>query len=77
MENVYHKKTWNVGVTQVHMKTPPTPLIKNKQYDNTDKYFVKLKLNRDPTSKKSDLYEFMMALFYNGDTEEFFVCSKH
>ena len=32
---------------------------------------VKIKLRRDPTSEKSDLYEFKMALFDNGETEEF------
>ena len=30
---------------------------------------VKIKLHRDPTSQKSDLYEFKMALFDNGDLE--------
>ena len=32
---------------------------------------VKTKLRRDLTSKKYDLYEFKMALFDNGDPEEF------
>ena len=41
------------------------------------KYFVKLKLRRDPTASTSDLYRFRMYLFDNGDTEEFllFVCN--
>ena len=38
---------------------------------NRDKYFVKIKLCRDLTSEKSDLYEFKMALFNNGKPEEF------
>ena len=38
---------------------------------------VKLKLRRDPMSTTSELYEFMMFLFDNGDLEEFllFVCN--
>ena len=31
----------------------------------------KIKLCRDPTSEKSDLYEFKVALFDNGEPQEF------
>ena len=47
------------------------PLIKIKNNDKSDKYFVKIKLRTDPTSGKSDLYEFKMTLFDNGDPDEF------
>ena len=47
------------------------PEIGSKNSDNPDKDFVKLKLFRDPTSEKSDLHMFKMALFENGETEEF------
>ena len=42
-----------------------------------DKCCVKIKLRRDPESEKSVLYEFKMALFDNGDPDEFllFVCN--
>ena len=30
-----------------------------------------MELRRDPTSENSDLYESKMALFYNGDQEDF------
>ena len=36
-----------------------------------EKYCVKIKLRRNPTSEKSDLYEFKMALFDNDEPEEF------
>ena len=62
-----------MGVVQVHVKPPPTPLIKIKHDDKLDKYFVKLKLRRDPTSTKWDLYEFKMDLFDNGNPEGFLV----
>ena len=58
-------------MTQVHVEPPPIPLIKIKHDDKSDKYFVKLKLCIDPTSYLSDLYEFMMDLFDNGDPEKF------
>ena len=32
---------------------------------------VKIKLRRDPKSENSDLYKLKMALFDNGDSEEF------
>ena len=54
------------------MDTPPTPLIKSKHNDKSDKDFEKLKIRRDLTSGNPDLYEFKMALINYGDTEEFF-----
>ena len=32
-----------------------------------------MKLCKDPTSFKTDIYEFKMALFYNSKPEEFFM----
>ena len=52
----------------------PNYTYKSNNYDKLDKYFVKIKLRRYPTSEKSDLYEFKMALFHNGDPEDF--CSS-
>ena len=71
MKNVYHQKKWNLVVVQVHAEPQLVPLIKIKHDDKSDKDFVKLKLHRDLTSDKLDLYEFKMALFKNGDPEEF------
>ena len=53
------------------MEPPPITLIKSKNYEKPDKYCVKIKLRRDTTSQKSDLYEFKMALFDNSEPEEF------
>ena len=53
------------------METPPTPLIKSKHDDKLEKYFVNIQLRRYPTSEKSDLYEFKIAVSNNGDPEEF------
>ena len=55
----------------MQMEPPPIPLINSKHDDKLDKYFVKLKLHRDPTSATSDLYDFKMAFFNNDETEEF------
>ena len=58
------------------MDPPPTHRIKSKHADKLENYFVKLKLRRDKTSEKLDLYKLKMALFDNNDLEEFFVvCS--
>ena len=56
---------------QEHMEPLPTPLIKSKYENNSGKYFVKLKVIKDPKSATQDLYEFNMDLFDNGDPEEF------
>ena len=53
------------------------PLIKSKHDDKSDKYSLKLKLHRDLTSEKSDLYEFKMSLFGNSDPEEFFLFIRY
>ena len=66
MDNFSHKKTRNVGVMQVNVEPPPTPLIKSNHTDKSDKDFIKLKLRTYLTSEKSDLYEFKIALFDNG-----------
>ena len=73
MKNVSNKNTWNLGMMQDHVKPPPIPPIKRNNYDKSDKYFVKLKLSRDPTSAMLDLYEFKMDLFDNDDPEELFL----
>ena len=52
------------------MKTPPIPIIKIKNDAKPEKVTVKIKLCRDTTSEKSDLYEFKMALFESGKPEE-------
>ena len=67
MENVSHNKTWKTGEVQVQVDPPPIPMIKSKHDDKSYNDFVKLKLRSDPTSEKSELYEFKMALFDNGD----------
>ena len=49
----------------------PNYINKSKNYMKAERDCVKIKLRRDPTSEKSDLYEFKMDLFDNGDLEEF------
>ena len=56
MKNVSHDKSWNLGMTQVHVKPPLIPLIKGTYDVKSDKYFVKLGLHRYPTSSMSYLY---------------------
>ena len=71
MKNLYQNKKRNTDTLQVHVDQPPIPLIKINNDDKLDKYSVKIKLRRDPMSEKSDLYEFKMTMFDNGEPEEF------
>ena len=52
-------------------RTSTDPPNQGKYDGKSDKDFVKLKLCKDPTSSTSDLYEFNMSLFDNGEPEEF------
>ena len=53
------------------MDPPLILLIESKNYEKLDKDRVKIKLLRDPISQKLDLHELKMALFDNGEPEEF------
>ena len=77
MKNFSHKNSFNSGILQVHVEPLSIPLIKGEYYGKSDKDSVQLKFRRDPTSSTSDLYEFKMYLFENGNPEEFllFVCN--
>ena len=70
MNNVSQKKSRNSGMTQIRVEPLPIPLIKSKHNYKLEKYFIKIKLCRGPTSSLLGLYEFKMALFDNGETEE-------
>ena len=58
-------------MNQPHVEPPSITLIKEKHDGKSEEYFVKLKLCRDPTLTLSDLYEFKMLLFGNGELEGF------
>ena len=71
IKNVSSKKGWMTGMTHPHIDPPPIPITKETHDGKSDKYFVKLKLSRYPTSSTSDLYDFKMSLFGSGNPEEF------
>ena len=70
MKNVPRKKGWNNGEIKIHVDAPPITWVKINNDEKPDKYSVKIKLRRDPTSEKSDLHKLKMDLLYNGDPEE-------
>ena len=76
-KNFSHKNKWTSVTVTVHEEPSPITLIKSQNNDKLDKYFVKIKLRRDPTSDKSDHYEFKMALFDNGESEDFLLFVKN
>ena len=53
------------------MEPNPIPLIKSKNDEKPDKDCVQIKFCRYPTSENSELYEFKMAPFDNGNPVEF------
>ena len=55
----------------MHVEPPPNPPVKSKNDEKLNKYCFKIKLCRDPKSQMSYLNEFIMALFDNGEPEEF------
>ena len=77
IKNVFCRNKWTAAETEQPMEPTPTPFTKIKHDDKSDRDFVKLKLHRDPMSNKSELYEFKISLFDNGNTEEvlLFVCT--
>ena len=73
-ETVYNEEHFaqnNRRTSAVHMHAdpPPIPLIKIKNDVKSEKDYVQIKFCSDPTSEKSDLYKFKMALFDNGSME--------
>ena len=65
------------GMTQPHIDPPQISLIKENHDGKFDKYFVKLKLCRYPTSPMLDLYEFKISLFNNGKPEGFLLSVRN
>ena len=70
-KDVSQEKKWNTGTVKVQVDPTPIQLNKSNKNYKSDKYFVKIKVCRDPTSEKSDLYEIKMAFFDNKEPEEF------
>ena len=70
MKNNLHKNNWIRGAVKLHMEPSLIPQNKGNNDTKQDKYDVKTKLRRDPTSEKSDLYEFKIVLFENKYPED-------
>ena len=58
-------------VTHPHVEPLPIPLIQEKYNGKSDNDIFLIKLRGDPTLSTSDLYEFKISLFDNGESEEF------
>ena len=76
MKYVSHKKGWSRFAVHIHVDPPPIPLIKSKNDEKIDRYCVRINCV-GILSQKTYLCEFKMALFENGNPEEFlvFVCN--
>ena len=71
MKKQSHKKDLNLDTNPTHVEPMPIPIIKEMYYGKSDKYFIELKLCKDPISSTLDLYDFKMSLFDHGEPEEF------
>ena len=50
MKNVSHKKCWMHGAVQMHLDPHPIMFIKSNNNAKSERYCVKIKICRDPTS---------------------------
>ena len=58
-----------MGTKLAHVQPHPIPLMKETPTGKSDVDYVKLNLRRDPMSSTSNIYEFRMSLFENGDPQ--------
>ena len=56
MKNVFHEKSWHTCAVQIHVEPPLIQFIKSKNDAKSENYCVEIKLHKDPTSEKSDIY---------------------
>ena len=57
----------------MHVNLPLIPLIKNKNFNKSEEYFVKIKVRTKPKSKRLDLLEYKMSFFHNSKPYELLV----
>ena len=62
-KKILYKKFWLSGSVQIHVESPPTPLVKNDIETNTAIYYVKIKLGLNPMTEAYAIYEIKMAPF--------------
>ena len=77
INNIFHKKSCNLGMTQVHVEPTTTPLVTRKYDGKSDTDFVKMKFCRDPMPSTSDRYEIRMYFFDNCNPEEFLLFMRN
>ena len=66
MKNNSHKKVCLYREVHIRVDPHPNTQLKSNLYMDSEKGYVDIKLCRNPMSEKSDMYEFIMALFDNG-----------
>ena len=72
MKNLSTKKKWLSGNIQFQADPSPIPLINSEtQRKKTEIDCNKVKLRKKPASSMSGPYEYKVALFENGEPEEF------
>ena len=77
MKKISHNKGWMSRKFQIHVDTPPIPLIKSDIDTNLEKDYVKIKLRRNTMLETYDMYDFKMALFDNFEPKEFLLFERN
>ena len=67
MKKFHHNKSFQTDAVQIHVDPPLISLIKSKLDLKTKRDDVNIKLRRNPTPEKMDIYELKMDLFDNSD----------
>ena len=69
MNKIYHKNIWRIFAVKNSCGSTSNYIIQSKLNLKKERDYVKIKLLRNPTSEKLDIYEFKINLFDNGKTE--------
>ena len=77
MEKILNNKGWIYGAVQINVETPTIPTIRGNIDKKLQKCYVKTKFCINTTSGTSEMYEFKIDLFDNGDTEEFLLFQRN
>ena len=63
----HNRNVWISGSVHIHVDNPSITPVKSKLDEKSEKYYVRVVLCRNSTLENSDMYEFIMAVFYNGE----------
>ena len=72
MKKISHKKVWSFGAVQIHVYSSHIPLDKSEIENKIVKFYVKIKLRRNPTLATYHMYEFKVEILEMGIRKSYF-----